>query len=526
MKKKLFYCLFAAFCAVAILPSCNDDDGPGADYSQAIEEEIAGEYKGTLSVTVAGAAAPVTNQNITVSKASSTAINLTISNFSFSGMSLGDVVLENCELQQSGDTYTCQREEELTLPDPVGTCTVASEITIAGGQVTVTLDITVPALNDQVVTVVYEGTKLTGTEETGAEILSFTFDTTNEANSCVIEQPVIGEDNTITFRVDADAVAANADLLTTLVPTITVSDGATLSPASGVATDFSSNVTYTVLSEDGKTTTTYTVSAPYQNSQMKYSFDEWEDMSGTFNFIVNTTQYTWSSPMPHTELASANEGVAALRESFGGGYTGEWAMTREENGYVGSAVKLQTLYTNDLNEMVSGSIPAITSASLYTGTFEFSMQTVAEKQLEMTKFGWAYEKKPVKFKGAYKYAKGDNYIDGSQEPALENQDGEDRGLIIAVLYEVESDDETLDGTNLLNSSKRVMIAQVGGEEGVGDTQEWTEFDVDFTTVDGKEYDANKNYKLAIVCQSSINGGQFKGAANSTLWVDELEVIGE
>ena len=86
MKKKLFYCLFAAFCAVAILPSCNDDDGPGpgADYSQAIEEEIAGEYKGTLAVTVAGAVAPVTNQNITVSKASSTAINLTISNFSFS----------------------------------------------------------------------------------------------------------------------------------------------------------------------------------------------------------------------------------------------------------------------------------------------------------------------------------------------------------------------------------------------------------------------------------------------------------
>ena len=59
MKKKLFYCLFAAFCAVAILPSCNDDDGPGADYSQAIEEEIAGEYKGTLAVTVAGAPVPL-----------------------------------------------------------------------------------------------------------------------------------------------------------------------------------------------------------------------------------------------------------------------------------------------------------------------------------------------------------------------------------------------------------------------------------------------------------------------------------
>lgn len=527
MKKRLFCYLFAAFCATVVLPSCGEDE-PGPDYTQAIEEEISGDYKGTLAVTVAGAAAPVTSQNITVSKASATAIDLTISNFSFSGMSLGDVVLKNCELQQDGDVYTCQREEELALPDPVGTCPVASNITIANREVTVTLDITVPALNDQVVKVVYEGTKLTGTEKTEAAILSFTFDTANEANACVIEQPVINDDKTITFRVNADAVEADPDMLKGLIPTITVSEGATLSPAGGVATDFSSNVTYTVLSEDGKTTATYTVNAPYQSTVTKYSFDEWGDMSGKVNaLVVNTTKYTWASPMPHAELASANEGVAALRESFGGGYTGEWAMTKEENGYQGCAVKLQTLYTNDLKEIVSGSIPAITPASLYTGTFAFAMKTVAAEQLEMTKFGWSYDKKPLKFKGAYKYAKGDNYIDGSQEPALENQEGEDKGLILAVLYEVESDMETLDGTNLSNSPKRVLIAQVGGEEGVADTEgNWVEFEVDFSPLDGKEYSADKKYKLAIVCQSSIKGSEFKGAANSTLWVDELEVIGE
>ena len=42
----------------------------------------------------------------------------------------------------------------------------------------------------------------------------------------------------------------------------------------------------------------------------------------------------------------------------------------------------------------------------------------------------------------------------------------------------------------------------------------------------KSYDSTKEYKLAIICSSSKEGDKFKGAANSTLIVDELEVIGE
>lgn len=36
----------------------------------------------------------------------------------------------------------------------------------------------------------------------------------------------------------------------------------------------------------------------------------------------------------------------------------------------------------------------------------------------------------------------------------------------------------------------------------------------------------KKYKMAIVCSSSKAGDSFKGAVNSTLFVDELEIIGE
>ena len=47
--------------------------------------------------------------------------------------------------------------------------------------------------------------------------------------------------------------------ISNLSPTITVSEGASLTPASGLARDFTSTVGYTVTAEDGKTTSSYSV---------------------------------------------------------------------------------------------------------------------------------------------------------------------------------------------------------------------------------------------------------------------------
>ena len=55
--------------------------------------------------------------------------------------------------------------------------------------------------------------------------------------------------------------------------------------------------------------------------------------------------------------------------------------------------------------------PAITSGSLFTGSFK----TDASDQLNSTKFGIPYAKKPLIFKGIYKYTPGDNYVDGSDK---------------------------------------------------------------------------------------------------------------
>ena len=67
-------------------------------------------------------------------------------------------------------------------------------------------------------------------------------------------QPVI-EGNNISFTVSHDATS---EQLSALVPTITVSENATVSPASGSAVDFSQgSVTFTVTAQDGVTTRAY-----------------------------------------------------------------------------------------------------------------------------------------------------------------------------------------------------------------------------------------------------------------------------
>ena len=70
-------------------------------------------------------------------------------------------------------------------------------------------------------------------------------------------------------------------IVTALVPNITVSEKATISPASGIAQDFTNPVIYTVTAED-ETTTTYTVSVNVLDER-----DEW------IGEYITTYKYTF-----------------------------------------------------------------------------------------------------------------------------------------------------------------------------------------------------------------------------------------
>ena len=151
-------------------------------------------------------------------------------------------------------------------------------------------------------------------------------------------------------------------------------------------------------------------------------------------------------------------------------------------------------------------------------------------RLNSTKFGISYDKKPAYFRGWYKYTPGAKFIDGTgaTKPAevVERPEITDECAIQAVLYEAKDaagKDVTLTGVDINTSEYRVAEARL--KDGT-DKDEWTTFELAFEYLPEKSYDSTKEYKLAIICSSSKEGDKFKGAANSTLIVDELEVIGE
>ena len=497
-KLKYLSFLFAALVSVGCMfTSCDDDD------NFPIENQIAGEYKGTLDVSMAGQSmATDMPQNITVDKAASNAINLTLANFNIAGMSVGDVTLTGLVLdEQNSGTYSFSGTQSLTLADPVGTVPVEYFGVITNGKITIDLGIT---WNDMDIAVAYQGDKLNGTESGEAAITAFSFKADEDDDlSFITSQPVINADNSITFSV---ADTTTTEHLQTLQPVVEVSAGATYT-ASG--TDFSQDVTYTVVSENGRNIATYTVRIASRINSLKYTFDEWT----TDLFSLTRVEY----PTPAESGIATSNGGAGFFNS-GTSKLG-FPVVEDENGYSGSAAKLITL---DSRSQMSG-IAAITSGSLFTGQFVFDLLGALNNPLTLTKFGIVYTKKPLYFKGVYKYTPGTNYIDGSGDETVDGLDIEDQCSIQAVLYEISSEDETLTGVDINTSDKRVAIAALADGSAKAD---WTEFNIAFEYLEGKSYDPSKKYKMAIVCSSSKDGDKFKGAANSTLWIDNLEVTGE
>ena len=500
-KLKYLSFLFAALVSVGCMfTSCDDDD------NFPIENQIAGEYKGTLDVSMSGQSMAMDMpQNITVDKASSNAINLTLANFSIAGMSVGDVTLTGLVLnEQNSGTYSFSGTQSLTLADPVGTVPVEYFGVITNGKITIDLGIT---WNDMGIAVAYQGDKLNGTESGEAAITAFSFKADEDDDlSFITSQPVINADNTITFSV---ADTTTTEHLQTLQPVVEVSAGATYT-ASG--SDYMTGVTYTVVSENGHNIATYTVRIASRINSLKYTFDEWTEQ--TVSSILGGGSFTRYEPVEEG-LASCNAG-GSLLVTFG--YGGGFPVVKD-SGYESEAcAKMITLNTIGAG---FGMAPAITTGSVFTGTFEVD----ANDQLNSTSFGIAYDKKPISMKGVYKYQAGTNYIDGSGDNVLTNTGDADQGSIIGVLYEAtdaEGNEVILNGHNIGSSEYHVAVATFY----CSDQAEWTEFNVNFEMLEGKTYDPSKTYKLALVCSSSKDGNLFKGAENSTLWVDNLEVIGE
>lgn len=517
MKKRSILYLLLLICSTGLLfSSCGKEDikgdpdqeqGGGDDDTDdpvlPVEKELAGTYKGLLSILVDGnKLGDDAVQKIYISKSAlgDNLLKLELKDFTF-GIPIGDINVDSCAVTLKDNIYSFSGNVTLTFAAPIGTCPINVEGTIEESNININITVAVAALGQDVVAK-FEGSKMTGNENTEAKILTYTFD-----NNLITEQPAIDEDNgEITFKV---IDSATDDDLKALVPTITISEKATITPASEEAQDFSNGkkVTYTVVSEDG-TVKTYKVYIAGSQSVLKYSFEEWK--------TTGAGKAQHEEPEPKDQLASSVEG-AALIPMFGGeGFPIYKTEEKKEGTY---AIKLVTI---DASKTFVSYIPAIVSGSVFTGKFDMGPAT--SDRLLCTKFGIPYDKKPTRFKGWYKYSPGETFLDGTDKKNIITiSDRIDECAIQAVLYQVEDDDEVLTGHDINNSEKRVAVAVL--EDGSA-KENYTEFDIPFSYLDGKTYEEGAKYKLAIVCSSSKEGDLFKGAPNSTLILDELEVIGE
>ena len=479
------------------------DTTDNPDITYPIDEQLAGEYKGLLDISLGGS--PTGSdipKNITVAKVDDETVSLTLEDFSFMGIELGTIKVDSCKIAGSDIPeydYSLSGEQTLTL-NVIG----EQHVTVDGGFADNTISLTISLdFNGTPVDVTFDGTKLTGNESSEALITSFTFDASNSANAAVFGTTLDQDNRTVSVSMNPDT--AGAWDLTALVPTIEVSQGATVTPASGSAIDLSNgkSVTFTVVAENG-TENTYTVSA--SGSIYFYDFETWTSEGAMYPEEI-TNPVGW---------ATCNDAVGLIKNlgSLGGiKYEGEYPVRPTDNGLEGKGAIIESVYTTGGN-IFGQKIPAVTSGTIFLGTF--NAMAAMQNPMATTEFGILFEDKPLAVTGWLKYTPGEEFYNENGEVI----DQQDLGTVNAVLYEVTSEDETLNGSNIYTSEK---ICATGSFETAG-AAEFTQFTVNMEYV--KDYDPAKTYKLAVIFAASKEGNQYRAASGSIMVVDNVSIICE
>lgn len=509
MKKSLLY-LFMLVCSVSLFSSCGDDDD---EVKYPIDTDLAGGYIGKLSVVVDGNQMGTTeNQKIAIAQSNKGAnqIALSLKNFTFL-INVGDIEVDPCTVKAIDGGYSFEGQQNLDLVAPLGNCPISILGTVKGSNINIEIGVKVGAPLNRDVKATFVGTKLTGNESSEAKITGFTFD-----SDVVTEQPVIDDEKgTITFKVSKDA--ANEALI--LLPSITVSEKAVVTPASNVKQDFSNNkkVEYTVTAEDG-TMKKYSVFISGTNKVVVYDFEDW-----TVDETQTTPEYQY--PIAVGGWASCNQAVVFIK-GFGAfaqpnpiTYNGPFPINKTEEAHGGNyAAELVSIDTTGSDNMLGQKVPKVTAGSIFLGTFVAA--NALKDPMTTTLFGIEYTEKPLLVKGFFKYTPGTEFYNsnGVLEP-----DTKDECALSAVLYEVEDvKKETLDGNNIYTSDK-IVASAVYTNTG---TSEYTPFELKLEYKKDKEYDPNKKYKFAVIFSASKDGAAYNAAVGSRLLIDDVTTVNE
>ena len=322
---------------------------------------------------------------------------------------------------------------------------------------------------------------------------------------------LMSADSVITFN-----VKKNADI-SALAPIFSLTEGATITPASGSVQDFSNGgVTYTVTSEDKAWKRTYTVC--FNHVVRTVSDTTCLDFEH-FSLNAGKNYYVWQRVMDDGSLksdwASGNGGFIL---SMSSAKPEEYPTIPLKEGFDGKAVQLTTRSTGAFGIITNKRLAA---GNLFLGTFV--VDSALQSPMKATNFGVVYDSKPIKMTGYYKYAPGKNYQDRKGN-ILKNMT--DSAAVYAVFYrnhDADGNPVTLYGNNVKTSDQIVALAEL---EYVAPVDEWTPFEIIFKYSGDVDMELleNRGYNLAIVFSSSKDGDLFCGAIGSTLCIDKVRVI--
>lgn len=319
-------------------------------------------------------------------------------------------------------------------------------------------------------------------------------------------------DSTIIFN-----VRRHADL-NAIAPHFTLTDGATIVPASGSVQDFSKGpVVYTVTSEDKQWNRRYAVSflpvVQTVSDTIRFDFEHYELEQKELKYY--NWYYIGEDGQRHDYWATGNQGFRMSRDSAP---PEDYPSVPAKDGHSGSYAKLTTQSTGLLGSLVGKPLAA---GNLYLGSFDFGM--AMRDAMKATKFGIPFDKKPIKLTGWYRYQPGKKYQDKKRKIVPNRTDS---AAIYAVFYRNADEQDnpvTLYGDDVLTNKHILAIAKVAE---VKATDQWTPFEVffDYTQQPDERILANRGYNLTIVFSSSERGAQFEGAIGSELSIDEVRII--
>jgi hypothetical protein len=327
------------------------------------------------------------------------------------------------------------------------------------------------------------------TIDTPADIIDFSVNATTEFTP---KQVNIDKTNSHIY-IFSETSIDNAVFPISITPDIQISEGASITPNSGIAVNFSDRedfAQYTLTSASGKSSSEWV--ATIRDKQIPNSdFENWHKLTG-----MNSLEF--DQPGKHAEntvWSTANMGTSLF------GIYGTIPIELNSN----TMVKIQTGKTT--------TVP-VTAGTLFLGKFDLegAIQNPTDPK-KATDFGVPFIYRPSAIKLLYKYKSGDHLIQATlKDPSslfggftIDSLSGKDEFNIYATL-EVRNDDGV----------KEIARAELKGD----DTDVvLTEISLPFV------YTSDETpTHISIVFTSSAYGDLWKGAVGSELIIDDLELI--